>query len=190
MDTLAEPFSSRPFLPDCSPSRSFLSSAAPTRPSQPFLHATHQFPATPPTFSSVPPPLPLLRSILHRLHSVPSSTLTRNRAGGPAAPRSPRAAPAARPAVPAPALPRLSLIFPSSGARLPAPRPLPAEPPPFLTPPSAGLWADHSSTAARGPIPRKDEAAPSAPHPQAHYRPRRSCLLPRWSPPPPPPPPP
>lgn len=141
-----------------------------------------------PHFPLFPPPLPSLPPILHHLHSMPSSTLIRNAAGSQTPTSRPRAAPAV-PAVSSEPLAPTTHSLPC-GAFAPGPRPLPSEPPSFLTPPPARLWFDHSSTAARGLIPKKDEAVPSAPHPQAHYRPRRSCLLPRCSLPPPLPPPP
>lgn len=94
MDTPTEPFSSRPIslIPANLPAHSNRLQPLPSLP-HPFLPATHKFPTTPPTFSSIRPPLPSLPSILHHLHSIPNSTLLRNPASFQAAHRSPPSCP-------------------------------------------------------------------------------------------------
>lgn len=139
-------------------------------PSLPSLPAPRRSPPLLPHFPR-PPLLPPLRSIPQQLRSANSASPRSRRL--PAGPRPPGAAPALRPdlrAAPSPVSPPAA----------------PRSPPPGRSrishPPSAGLRADHSPAAARRPT-------TPAPRPRAHYRPRRGCLLPRWSPPPPPPPP-
>lgn len=131
----------------------------------PFLPATHKFPTTPPTFSSISPSPFLHFPPSYIIHSIPNST--RNPNSCQLLSRSSvslKLPPQSGPASSVPPAPTPLDSFPSRRRSwLPAPRPLPSVPPSFLTPPSARLWVDHSSTVARGPIPRKDEEAPSAP---------------------------
>lgn len=133
------------------PSRSFGSSAVPTA-FYILLPATHKFPTTPPTFSSSPPPLPSLPSILHHcpLHSELSRQPQSTRL--PSRPSVPRASLQTGPVPGAPS------SHASSQRR-------PGSPPPRLLGPHSSA-PERRSTAARERLPGKDEADPSAPHPR------------------------
>lgn len=158
LSTAEGPFSSQP-TNSRYPSRSFRSSAVPTA-FHILLPATHKFPTTPPTFSSGPPPLPSLPSILHHcpLHSELSRQPQSSRL--PSRPSVPRASLQPGPASPAPLAP----------TPLPRGAPAPRPPPPRSAQLGAGALLQGCPRAAA----RQGRGGPLRPAPQAHYRPRRS----------------
>lgn len=151
------------------PSRSFGSSAVPTA-FYILLPATHKFPTTPPTFSSSPPPLPSLPSILHHcpLHSELSRQPQSTRL--PSRPSVPRASLQTGPVPGAPSSHASSQRRPGSpppASSVRTARRRSADP----RPPESGCQA----RTRRTPPPRTPGPLPAPPQP----------LLPSRSPPPP-----
>lgn len=119
------------------------------------LPATHKFPTTPPTFSSGPPPLPSLLSILHHCPLHPDLSRQPQSCRLPRRPAVPRASLQPGPRPRRPSLPRL---FPE------APR-LPASP--HSHPPcSARLCAGALLHDSPGAAAQRGRGGPLAPHPR------------------------